>query len=57
MSSPPMRTPGSTMRRGGAGFMDNGVVRGRLVDAGMTMGILTLVFAGGSGAVEVVAGN
>jgi hypothetical protein len=32
-------------------------VRGRLVDAGMTIGILTLVLAGGSGALEVGAGN
>lgn len=37
--------------------MDNGLVRVRLVDAGMTMGILTLVFVDDSGAVEVVAGN
>ncbi len=45
------------MRRLGTGDVDSGLVRVRLVDAGMTMGILTLVFVGASGAVEVVAGN
>ena len=45
------------MRRLGAGVVDSGLVRVRLLDAGMTMGILTLVFVGANGAVEVVAGN
>jgi hypothetical protein len=37
--------------------MRSGSVRGRLFDAGMTMGTLTLVFGEGSGAVEVASGN
>ena len=35
----------------------SGSVRARLFVAGMTIGILTLVFDGGRGAVEVAAGN
>src|SRR5690242_20458842 len=57
ISNPPISTPGSTMRRRGAGAIDSGLVRVRLVDAGMTIGILTLVLVDGSGAVEVIAGN
>ena len=37
--------------------MLSGSVRVRLLVAGMTMGILTLVFGEGSGAVEAVADN
>jgi len=37
--------------------MLSGSVRVRLLVAGMTMGILTLVFGEGSGAVEAAAGN
>ena len=37
--------------------MRSGSVRVRLFDAGMTIGILTLVLGEGSGAVEVAAGN
>jgi hypothetical protein len=37
--------------------MLRGSVRVRLFDAGITIGILTLVFAEGRGAVEVAAGN
>ena len=37
--------------------MRSGSVRGRLFVAGITMGILTLVFGESSGAVEVAVGN
>jgi hypothetical protein len=45
------------MRRRWEGALRSGSVRVRLLDAGMMMGILTLVFGEGSGAVEVTAGN
>ena len=38
-------------------FKLSGSVRARLFDAGITIGILTLVFPESSGAVEVAAGN
>src|ERR1700681_656736 len=56
-SSPPTSTPGSTIRRLCGGAMRSGSVRGRLFVAGITMGILTLVFGESSGAVEVAVGN
>ena len=57
ISSPPIKTPGSTICRRGGRVSGSGSVRVRLFDAGMMMGILTFVCAGGSGVVEVAMGN
>ena len=57
ISSPPIKTPGSTMLRRGGCVAGSASVRVRLFDAGMTIGILTLVCGDGNGAVGVVAGN
>src|SRR5579863_1663870 len=53
----PNKTPGSTKRRLCGVDVCGEEVRTRLIEAGMTIGTLTLVYCVVSGAVEIVEGN